>query len=64
METMDHEGTNSVMQASYNRERIIKNETRVTTNSEESMFFPWYTSFLIQVKKISSIEYLRMIPVS
>ena len=46
------------------RGRIIKNETRVTTNSEESMFFLWYTSFLTQVKKISNIEYLRMMPIS
>ena len=52
MENMDHEGKNSVMQA------------RVTTNSEESMFFLWYTSFLTQVKKISNIEYLRMMPIS
>ena len=64
MENMDHEGKNSVMQASYNQGTIIKNETRVTTNSEESMFFLWYTSFLTQVKKISNIEYLRMMPMS
>ena len=64
MENMDHQGKNSLMQASCNRERIIKNKTRVTTNSEESLFFLWYTSFLTQVKKIFNIEYLRMMPIN
>ena len=34
------------------RERVIKNQTRSTTKSEESMFFLWYTSFLTHAKKI------------